>query len=306
MVQKRDKVLSVSRRTDIPAFYLDWFMTQIDLGYFNVTNPFNNTTRTINVSKENIHSIVFWSKNYERFIKKKAGDALNRLGFHLYFNFTINSTSDLLEPGLPSLKKRLDQLRILSEEFGSRSISWRFDPICFFRMNHKGPLKNNLCDFQHISEKAALLKIKKCVTSFFDPYRKIEKRLDRLSRVHHQKIRFVIPSPEKKKQVIQRMETHLREKGLDLYLCCEKDLYTNLKPDTTVKQNSCIDGHLLRRLYGGTPDIQKDYGQRSKQGCQCTRSIDIGSYDMHPCSHNCIFCYANPEIDTTLKKAEKQ
>ena len=34
-------VISVSRRTDIPAFYTEWFLNRIKAGYVDVINPFN-------------------------------------------------------------------------------------------------------------------------------------------------------------------------------------------------------------------------------------------------------------------------
>ena len=36
------EIISASRSTDIPAFYLDWFMNRIKKGYSVWTNPFNN------------------------------------------------------------------------------------------------------------------------------------------------------------------------------------------------------------------------------------------------------------------------
>ena len=34
-------ILSVSRRTDIPAFYADWFFNRIKEGFLYVRNPMN-------------------------------------------------------------------------------------------------------------------------------------------------------------------------------------------------------------------------------------------------------------------------
>ncbi|MCP3875456.1 MAG: DUF1848 domain-containing protein [Desulfobacteraceae bacterium] len=301
MDQNPVKIISASRRTDIPAFYLDWFMEHIHLGFFNVKNPYTKAIKKVEVSKESIHSIVFWSKNYHSFIKENAGKKLAQLGFNLYFNFTINSVSDLLEPKIPPLKERLEQLRILAMEFGPRNIAWRFDPICFYKTQNNGPIKNNLSDFPTIAHHAAEFGIKKCITSFFDTYKKIQKRVAFLSKKSRQNIVFIAPSMDKKRQVIHRMEKVLAQASIPLYLCCEKQVFLKLCSKTGIKQNSCIDGHLLKTNFGGTPEVKRDYGQRSKQGCLCTKSIDIGSYDMHPCFHNCLFCYANPDIDNILK-----
>jgi DNA repair photolyase len=304
MNRNPDKVLSASRRTDIPAFYMDWFMGHINLGFFNIINPWNKTIKKIEVSRDDVHSIVFWSKNYDAFIEAKAGEKLTQLGYNIYFNFSINSEISLLEPHLPSLKKRLEQLNKLASLFGPQKISWRFDPICFYQTGDKGPEKNNLSDFAMIAQKASKLGIKKCVTSFFDNYPKIQRRLKFLFQNDHQTVFFIEPSMDKKRQVIHRMEKHLATAGIRLYLCCEDKVFSTLDTDTMVRQNSCIDGNLLKTLFKGHPEIKRDYGQRSKQGCKCTKSIDIGSYDAHPCFHNCLFCYANPQIDTLIQKVK--
>ena len=296
------KILSASRRTDIPAFYMDWFMDNINRGFFNIKNPYNKTIKKVEVFGDSIHSIVFWSKNYDTFIKTRAGEKLTQLGFNIYFNFTINSESNLLEPNLPSLKKRLEQLNKLACIFGPEKISWRFDPICFYQTRDRGPGENNLSDFSRIAQTASTFGIKRCVTSFFNDYAKIQKRLKFLSQKNHQGVIFIEPSIDKKRQVIHRMEKYLATESITLYLCCEKELFSTLDADTMVQQNSCIDGNLLKILFKGHPEIKRDYGQRSKQGCKCTKSIDIGSYDAHPCFHNCLFCYANPQIDTFIKK----
>ena len=36
------KIISVSRRTDIPAFYGNWFLERIKAGFVGYLNPFNH------------------------------------------------------------------------------------------------------------------------------------------------------------------------------------------------------------------------------------------------------------------------
>jgi hypothetical protein len=106
---------------------------------------------------------------------------------------------------------------------------------------------------------------------------------------------------ERQIQVIRQMEKFLTQRRITLYLCCERALFLRLDPDTRVRENSCVDGKALKDLFKGHPETKRDYGQRSKQGCGCTKSIDIGSYADHPCFHNCLFCYANPDMDNHIK-----
>jgi len=126
-------VISASRRTDIPAFYMEWFMDRIEKGSFDVINPYNHHISVVPATCENVHSIVFWSKNFRPFIENSYGDKLKKRGYNLFFNFTINSYLPLLEPNLPSLADRLDQLESLCSRFNSNTINWRFDPICFYK-----------------------------------------------------------------------------------------------------------------------------------------------------------------------------
>ena len=82
------QILSVSRRTDIPAFYMPWFMDQVTRGEITVVNPFNQQARRVDVSPHQIHTMVFWSKNFGPFLEGRYGETLQEMGYHLFFNFT--------------------------------------------------------------------------------------------------------------------------------------------------------------------------------------------------------------------------
>ncbi len=299
-----ETIISASRRTDIPAFYMDWFMAQIKAGFFTIENPYNKIQKKIAATCKTIHSIVFWSKNFDSFLKMNAGETLKDMGYNLYFNFTINSESIHLEPHVPPLHKRLLQLTKMVNVFGPETISWRFDPICFFNLDDNQNIINNLSDFPQIAKKVSSLGIKKCVTSFFDSYRKIDKRLEWLSKKGKSNLQFISPDSVKKLKVIERMQTHLSDLGMDLHMCCESEILTQLSPKLKVQANPCVDGSLLNKIFDGNPVQERDYGQRSKLGCKCTKSIDIGSYKDHPCHQNCIFCYANPQIDKVIQTSK--
>lgn len=301
MTRNPAKILSASRRTDIPAFYLDWFMEHIRLGFFDIKNPYTRKTRHLSLSETRIDTIVFWSKNYGSLLDQRAGEKLQEKGYHLFFHFTINSESPVLEPGIPPLEKRLEQLEALAERFGPQSISWRFDPVCFYRQGKDRNIQNNLDDFMKILEKACETGLSKCITSFFDPYRKITRRIKQINQTQKKNIEMILPDMDKKKQVLYHMAGQLAKKQMTLGLCCEKELYQTLDPAEKIEQSACIDGRMLRKIYGGDIDISRDYGQRAKQGCLCSKSIDVGSYDDHPCFHNCLFCYAAPAIDREIQ-----
>ena len=101
-------------------------------------------------------------------------------------------------------------------------------------------------------------------------------------------------SLEKKKEILLKMAKTLSGKGISLQTCCEKEVIDLLDSDCGITKSSCIPNDLLLKLFGGKLTLRKDSGQRIKSGCGCKVSVDIGSYNLHPCYHNCLFCYANP------------
>jgi hypothetical protein len=281
-------VISASRRTDIPAFYLAWFMKRIKMGFFEVANPFNQRVTRVPATPDKVHTIVFWSKNFHPFLREQIGERLQQAGYNLFFNFSVNSHHPVLEPNVPPLTDRLGQMKQLCDRYGSDAVTWRFDPICFFQTS-AGMAENNLHDFAYISEHASQWGIKRCITSFMDHYPKIKRRLSSLPGFE-----FVDPPLEKKLEIILNMENELTAKQIQLSACCEKKIIDALPPHSTVTNSSCIPNDLLLELYGGHLSLKKDTGQRGKAGCGCKLSVDIGSYRDHPCYHNCLFCYANP------------
>jgi len=283
-------VISASRRTDIPAFYMEWFMDRIEKGYFEVTNPFNRKVSIVDARQEKVHTLVFWSKNFGPFLYGEFGDMLKRAGYNLFFNFTVNSDSALLEPNVPPLAERLDQMESLCRLFGSHSVTWRFDPICFYR-SADGGIQDNLNDFSHIADRAFTCGIRRCITSFMDNYAKIQKRIAAISGFS-----FLDPPVAQKKEVVLSMEKDLGFRQIRLETCCEKELLESLPEYSSVARSSCIPNDLLVKMYGGRLSLKRDAGQRVKNGCGCKVSVDIGSYHLHPCYHNCLFCYANPAV----------
>lgn len=283
-------VISASRRTDIPAFYMEWFMGCVEKGEFEVVNPYNRKIRMVPATPDRVHTIVFWSKNFGPFISGGFGDLLEKAGYHLFFNFTINSDTPVLEPNVPPMAERLEQLTQLCRRFGPRAVTWRFDPVCFY---HTGPgeLFDNLSDFEDIAKAAAACGVERCITSFMDDYAKIRRRVAALPVPGFS---FTDPPAGQKRSIVMHMHRTLGPLNLRLQTCCETVVLDNPPPDSGVTASACIDHALLMALYGGGLSCKRDTGQRTKQGCGCNVSTDIGSYTLHPCYHNCLFCYANP------------
>jgi len=271
-------------------------MEQINKGWFEVVNPYNRRVSTVPATPEKVHTIVFWSKDFGPFLEMGYGEQLNGMGYNLFFNFTINSDSSLLEPNVPQVKDRLCQMECLCRQYDTRSITWRFDPVCFFKTGDTG-IQNNLNEFSFIAETVSRYGVGRCVTSFLDLYPKVQKRISLKPGFS-----FIDPSLEKKIEVLYWMKNILDTENIALQTCCEKKLLEALPKNSGIAASSCIPNNLLREIFGGNLSLKKDAGQRIKSGCGCMVSADIGSYNLHPCYHNCLFCYANPSSDAKIKQ----
>lgn len=277
---------------------MDDFMQAIQRGYFDVVNPFNRKKTRVPSTPDKVHSIVFWSKDFTHLIRGKFIQGLRELGYHLFFNYTINSQDLLLEPCLPSLEHRLVQLENLTQLVGPDTIFWRFDPICYYRLGD-GKIFHNRHDFLKIADAVSELGIRTCITSFMDIYPKVQKRSARFPGFS-----FIDPPLETKVTILQEMAGNLKRRNITLFTCCEKSLHACLPTDSGIEQSSCIPNKYLAKLFGSNLSFRKDAGQRTQLGCGCGTSVDIGSYRHQPCYHNCMFCYANP--GETAKKPDNE
>ena len=89
-------VISASRRTDIPAYYINWFMEKVREGEVIVQNPFYKKKYSrIDLRPDSVEWIVFWSRNYAKLLKYRSIFEQYRLFFH--FTILYYETSFLLE-----------------------------------------------------------------------------------------------------------------------------------------------------------------------------------------------------------------
>ncbi|MEJ5358085.1 MAG: DUF1848 family protein [Desulfobacterales bacterium] len=280
-------MISASRRTDIPAFHMPWFMRGVERGGFEVEHPFSRRVRFIPIPAASVHTIVFWSKDFGPFLEGRYGERLEARGFHLYFQFTLNPADPVLEPGVPPLAERLAQLRELALRFGAACVNWRLDPICFYRLEENGRLRDNRGGMEPIADAAAAAGIRRCTTSFLDLYAKVGRRVAGMSGFS-----FVDPPTEVKVETILGLEALLCERGISLLTCCEAGLLERLPAASRIRAGACIPSEQLVALYGGSLSFARDPGQRRAQGCLCRVSVDIGSYGRQRCRHGCLYCYA--------------
>ena len=268
------EVISASRRTDMPAHYLDRLTGFIQQGFAEVRNPYSGKKYIVSMKPEVVHTLVLWSKNFKHLLE----NTLYFKDYNLYFLFTINNMPEL-EPSIPGLDERLDQMEELAVRYGPQRIAWRYDPVIF---KSDGPV-SDIETFLRIGVRVAATGVTRTIFSFLDMYGKVKKRNEILQ------LHLVDPPLEVKMDFAKKLAGAASECGLSLESCCE-----DLEGIEGIVKSSCINGRLLSGLAGEPADITRDSGQR--KACNCTVSRDIGSYSDMPCPNGCLYCYANPDI----------
>ena len=300
-------IVSASRSTDIPAFYADWFLHRLKVGYSAWTNPFNGVRSYVAYDKTRL--IVFWSKNPRRLLDKGGGlDYLTEKGINCYIQYTLNDyVTEKLERGVPPLQDRIDTFKRLVDRLGFGRVIWRFDPMI---LTDNITTDDLLAKAQYIGDQLRGY-TEKMVYSYADIriYRKVQSNLERNA------VKFREFEEEDMHYIAKNLAALNSNWGYSLATCGEKiDLEQYVDDDMMIKYFSedeqLMDFLGVEVVRGDLFNPQsiiikrkknKDKGQRAF--CGCIVSKDIGEYNT--CPHLCEYCYANTSKETALKNWQR-
>lgn len=264
-------ILSVSRRTDIPAFYADWFFHRLQAGYVLVRNPYRfHAVGRIALSPDVVDGIVFWTKNPAPMLAR-----LNELrDYPFYFQCTATAYGTDLEVHVPDKDRTvLPAMRRLAEMIGPERVIWRYDPVLLS--------PKYTVDFhrQRFTQMAKTLQgsTKRCVISFLDLYPSMQKEAARLG-LH-------APDRQEAETLAAYFADIAAHNGIKAETCAENIDLAHLG----IAHGCCIDKALLEKIGGFKLHTKKDLNQRPF--CGCCASVDIGTYAT--CPGGCVYCYAN-------------
>jgi len=271
-------ILSVSRRTDIPALYSDWFFDRVKEGFTLVSNPFffNDKIAKIRIEsvrvetnllggKEvtgNVDGIIFWTKNPKPMMARL--DELKE--FKYYFHYTLTAYDESIEINVPALDERIKTFQELSKMTSPDQVIWRYDPIL---LNKDIDVNWHLKQFESLAKQLSGY-TKSCMTAFLIP----GKRKDICTLNYSQQ-----------DEILKQFAEISRANGIQLHTCAQKHDWS----EYGIKKAQCTDPELFAKLTGGKVKTKRKDGQR--KDCGCMPCVDIGIYNT--CTHNCIYCYAN-------------
>ncbi len=259
-------ILNVSGRTDVVAFYSDWFMNRYNEGYVDVRNPFN---------KDSVSRIYFDDVDLILFCTKNPIPMLNKINFikkPILFHVTITPYNKDIEPNVPNKTEIINAVKKLSNIIGIDNLSIRYDPIF---LSDKYNIDYHIKAFERL---CSLLNgyVNKIIVSFIDNYKNVRK--------NEKTLNFKEFTEEDYKLIGENFSEIARKYNMTVQTCFEDN---NLCEYGFIK-GECLSHELAYILTGKK---YKNWKARKEQKCNCVEMVDIGAYNS--CKHFCKYCYAN-------------
>ncbi|HWP97293.1 MAG TPA: DUF1848 domain-containing protein [Syntrophomonadaceae bacterium] len=268
-------IISASRRTDIPAFYSEWFMNRLQQGFVYVRNPMNpKRISSVPLNLDVVDCIVFWTKNAIPMLGHL--DKLDAWGYPYYFQFTLTPYDERVEKYVANKAEIIRGFKLLSDRLGKQRVIWRYDPVI---VNNRFPVQYHLDAFDKLSGALGDY-TKRCIFSFVDLYARVKRNTKGINEI----------SCENMNNIARGFSIIAKSNNITLETCSEEiDLH-----QYAIGHASCIDQKVIEDIVDYSINLKKDTNQR--QHCGCIESIDIGAYDS--CPHGCIYCYATSNENT--------
>jgi hypothetical protein len=276
-------IISASRRTDIPAFYAQWFINRVRAGYCTVPNPFNAVqVRRVSLDPEDVEVIVFWTRNPRPLFPYL--DELDRRGYRYYFLYTLLGNPRLLDPHSPDRKAAIRTFQELSSRLGPQRVVWRYDPIVLSRITppdyHRRAYGTIARALQGYTQRS--------VISLLDVYAKIRKRMQEAS-LQGAQLWPYDGSEAWFASLMSDLVGLATANDMRIFSCAQElDLVEH-----GIRPGKCIDADYIQAVFDLDVTHTKDPGQR--EACGCVVSRDIGMYDA--CLFGCRYCYATSSFE---------
>lgn len=262
-------IINTGQRTDIPAFYSQWFINRIREGYVMVRNPYCPSMVTKFLLNPDVVDVIgFCTKNPRPMLKYL--DELKAFGQFWYV--TITGFGRDMEPNVPPVEQVIEDFKYLSNKVGNNAVGFRYTPIIVddkytveYHINTFKRICNELHGFTHL-----------CAFGFLDKYPHLDN--------NHPEINDT--TDENKIIIAKEFKRIALEHDIELRLCSKEKWLSEYDIDV----RGCMLIEDYEKAIGAKLDVKKKM-QARKGYCSCMLSNDIGAYSS--CMHLCRYCYAN-------------
>lgn len=259
-------ILFASGRTDIPAFYSNWFINRVKAGFVDVRNPFNQKLVS-RIYFSDVDLIMFCSKNPLPMINK-----LDTLNVPVLFHVTITPYGKDVEPNIPDKRLIIEGVKKLSLVLGIDNVVVRYDPIF---LSDKYNVDYHIKAFDKLCKNLNGY-VNKIIVSFMDEYKNV--------RSNKNILKYRAFTREDYKKIGEAFSKSAMDNGMSVQTCFE---------DEDLTQYGFVKGECLSHelAYILTGKKFKSSNVRKEKKCECVQMVDIGDYNS--CMHMCKYCYAN-------------
>lgn len=275
-------VLNVSGRTDVVAFYTEWFMNRYKEGFVDVRNPFNPKLVS-RIYFNDVDAIVFCTKNPIPILKY-----IDKIKQPILFHVTLTPYKKDIEPNVLPKGTIIESIKKLSKLIDKDNIYVRYDPIF---ISDKYNLDYHIKSFDSLCSKLNGY-VKHIIISFMDDYKNVRKN------------DYIIKS----KQITDLDYEIIGKNFSKIAECYNMAIQTCSEERNLIEygfqKKDCISHELAFKLTKKTNF--KSWKARNNKNCKCIEMVDIGMYNT--CKHYCKYCYANYDeknIENNFKLHDK-
>lgn len=260
-------ILNISGRTDIVAFYSEWFFNRLHDGYVDVRNPFY--PKIVNrIYFKNVDAILFCTKNPLPILSR-----ISEIKIPIIFHITITPYNKDIEPFVPDKKFIIETVKKISNILGKENVVVRYDPIF---ISQRYNLDYHVRTFDKLCKNLSGY-VDKIIVSFLDEYKNTLKNKNY--------IKYRNFTENDYKTIGINFSKSARENSILVHTCFEE---RNLNEYGFIK-GECMSKSLAYKLTGKV--FNKTWVARKERKCECVSMVDIGVYNT--CKHMCKYCYAN-------------
>ena len=273
-------IINTGQRTDIPAFYADWFANRLRKGFVLVRNPYNPKSVTrYRLTPDVVDCIGFCTKNPEPMLKYM--ELLKP--FHQFWYVTITPYGKEIEPHVPNKLKVLESFRRVAEIVGANCMGWRYDPIF---ISDAYPVERHIRAFEYMA-KALSGSTNTAVISFIDLYEKTKRNFPEVRPVRAEDCLTL------GKAFVEIGKRY----GMTIRPCAEGNALAQFGADCS----GCMTIPMYEQAIGQRLKVPRQAPARKE--CACYLGADIGAYNT--CGHLCRYCYANYDTKTVRQNMLK-
>jgi DNA repair photolyase len=221
-------ILNVSGRTDVVAFYINWFINRLKEGFIDVRNPFYKKMIS-RIYFKDVDGIVFCTKNPIPIL-----DKLDDIKIPFIFHVTLTPYKKDVEPNVPPKGLVIEAIKKISKKIGKDRIWIRYDPVF---INDEYTLEYHLKIFDRMCE---LLDgfVDKIIISFLDMYQN--------ARYNMPYLRPKTLTENDYKEIGINFFNSAKNHGMTVQTCAEK---RNLS-EYGFKVSDCITKEIARKFTG--------------------------------------------------------